>query len=148
MKWPYLTSGVILPLAVFAGCSQDHKSTNPIAAPQAAFQAHCNDVIQPEYNRWLGCPVEMLSSQWGAPDRQMNLPGGSIVLVWEKKEIPPWKGIALAPPPAVTCEVSVTVNATGTIMGLASRTIALFPAQPLQCEIDSETGPIFSDRHP
>lgn len=78
----------------------------------------------------------------------MNLPGGSVVLVLGKTEIPPFKGFVYKLPPSVTCDVSVTVSSDGKIMGLASKRITIFPAQTLQCEIESATGPVLNNVNP
>jgi hypothetical protein len=155
-RLPGITAALVL--ALLCACSQENKAPTSGTKVQAVFQAQCNfgkasdDFLatldrqaagQPTgKDQWLGCPVDMLSSKWGAPDSQANLPGGTSVLVWETKQIPSWTGMVAQAPPPVTCRVSVTVSATGTIEGLASKKIALFPKQPLECVVDVARGPI------
>lgn len=89
---------------------------------------------------WNGCPIDMVTSTWGAPDRTMALPGGSAVLVWEVKMFP--KRLGGLP---FGCQTSITADLRGSIVGVVSKNIQGDSLLPIACTIDRRTGPFIAD---
>jgi len=146
-------------VGIIASCSDEHKDATNKVAIAVTTPAHCltagnESWVDMEtgggdnpaaYSRWIGCPIQMLTTLWGAPARNVQLPGDSHVLVWEASEQPPIKGsvrpIALGPP--VICDVNVTVDNKGNILGIVPTENWAFGNPPLLCGISVKHGPVF-----
>lgn len=161
MKWPAFLC--IFVLAWVCGCSQEKKAGNANADSTSAVPAHCEDAAKPEayldtlneqvahqptgYERWIGCPIQMLTSHWGVPNRQVNMPGGSAVLHWEiSRDIPQGlqrlnDGSIYNPGPKhEVCAGDVTVDQHGTILGIVAVPTGI---SLKECQIISTSGPQF-----
>lgn len=168
MKFAKYIAGIALMLGLMSGCSSKSNSGVPynshlflasgqvpthavsVQVSEPAIPSRCSDPAaaaeQGETNVWIGCSITMLAAKWGAPTHQMSIPGGAQVLVWEQSKQPPIlpppapQPISLGPPQQ--CDVSVTVDASGRIVGITAKSIWPFSVSPpYRCGFDVGSGP-------